>query len=536
MLDAFKGKKEPWPHSHYDLIEYYYEKYERDISTGEFQPFLYPWGTIGAAVVIAYLLIPHQNRPWLKNGRYLAFAWITAFAIYTILYTRAKGMAPSFGTGLISAWSVAWCLAILVCNDAQTDFQRIERLEGFFGSSNTTRVEEKGENIDTDKQQNGNTKASAGPRHRYGSFAWQPYPLTPVIERIDWVLDVFCNFRGTGWNWRPSALPPPPKSIQEALHANASSSPVPPPKTSVRIHSSQLHAYPSRRALLRANLRTFIIGYISLDALKTLLMHDPYFWGLISRPPPSYLPYSSNPILTHTIRLLLSMLAIKSALQTIFSLGPLFFGFTLGPDFLGARAEHWMYPESWGSYTVVLDEGLAGWWGAWWHQTFRFAFQEPGRKIVEHMGWDRKSTKARATQLGLAFAMSGGVHASGSWTCWGETRPVRGPMAFFLLQAVGVFVEGAASEIVGKRDGMPRWARRACTFVYVHVWFYFTAHLLCDDFARGGIWLFEPIPVSVLRGLGFGADPRDGLWCWTNVTKVVRWHRGDSWWTTGIGF
>lgn len=540
MLDTFKNKKDPWPYSHYDLIEYYYEKYEREIDTGEFQPFLYPWGTLGAAVVIAYLLIPHHDRPWLKNGRYLAFAWITGFAIYTILYTRAKGMAPSFGIGLISAWSVAWVSAILVCNDAQTDFQRIERLEGFFGTSNTTRLEEKNDNISssngTEKQENGNTKANAGPRQRTGSFAWQPYPLTPFIERVDWVLDIFCNFRGAGWNWRSSTLPPPPKSIQEELRLNSSSSPVPPPKTSSRIHSSQFHAYPSRSALLRANLQNFTIGYLLLDLIKTLLMHDPYFWGILARPPPSYLPYAYSPFLTHIARMLLSMLAIKTALQTIFSLGPLFFSGLLGPRLLGARASYWMYPETWGLYTVVLDQGLAGWWGSWWHQTFRFAFQEPGRKIVEAAGWERKSVEAKMVQLGVAFAMSGMVHASGSWTCWGETRPVRGPMAFFMAQAVGVFLEGVGSKALGKRENVPRWAMRMWTFAYVHVWFYFTAHLLCDDFARGGIWLFEPIPISVFRGLGFGADARDGWWCWSGVTNVVRWHTGDSWWTTGIAF
>jgi hypothetical protein len=132
------------------------------------------------------------------------------------------------------------------------------------------------------------------------------------------------------------------------------------------------------------------------------------------------------------------------------------------------------------------------------------------------------------------------VHACGSWTCWGdETRPLRGPMCFFLLQGVAIFVEGAVGQVLrraGVAAKVPAWAMRVWTFCYVHVWFYFTAHLLCDDFARGGVWLFEPVPISLFRGLGFGADKRDGWWCWGGVEKVVRWHRGDSWWTTGIAF
>jgi hypothetical protein len=113
-------------------------------------------------------------------------------------------------------------------------------------------------------------------------------------------------------------------------------------------------------------------------------------------------------------RLILSMLMVKYALQTIFALGPLCFCGILSPSLLGARAEPWMYPETWAPYSVVLDKGLAGWWGSWWHQTFRFAFQEPSRKIIEVMGMDKRSAKAKALQLFIAFFLSGVVHGSGS--------------------------------------------------------------------------------------------------------------------------
>jgi hypothetical protein len=128
------------------------------------------------------------------------------------------------------------------------------------------------------------------------------------------------------------------------------------------------------------------------------------------------------------------------------------------------------------------------------------------------------------------------VHAAGSLTCAGPTRPVRGPLAFFLLQALGVFVEGAVAQALGTQRRGPAWAMRVWRFAYVHTWFYYTAHLLCDDFASGGIWLFEPVPVSLFRGLGFGADPRDGWWCWGGVLDVLRWHRGETWWGSGIAF
>ncbi|RAR01921.1 membrane bound O-acyl transferase family-like protein [Stemphylium lycopersici] len=221
--------------------------------------------------------------------------------------------------------------------------------------------------------------SSSGPRDRHGQFAWQPYPLSPFVERLDWILDIFCNFRGMGWNWRTSALPPPPKAIQIQLLGNSGSHT---PNHSFKTHSGQAHQYTSREILLRRNLFTLIKGYFIMDLFKTTMMHDPYFWGYTARPPPAYFPsiLTLSPVTTHAYRLLLSMLMVKYALQTIFSLGPLFFSGLLSTSLLGARAEPWMYPETWASYDVVLEKGLAGWWGNWWHQTFRFAFQEPSQQ------------------------------------------------------------------------------------------------------------------------------------------------------------
>ncbi|OAL51291.1 hypothetical protein IQ07DRAFT_418342 [Pyrenochaeta sp. DS3sAY3a] len=547
---------DPWPQSHHDLIEHYYLQYDAKIAAGEFQPFLYPWGTFGALLVIIYLLVPHQNRPWLKRYRYLAFGWIACFAVYTTLYTKARGMAPALGIGLISAWSVVWVGAILVCNDAQTDFMRIERLEGAFGapisrSKEKEKEEKKGtsngsvEVQDKTKQNQEEhpnislVNGHSGPLNRHGEFAWQPYPISPFIERLDWVLDVFCNFRGAGWSWRTSALPPPPKWVQEQLRRNSVGAV---PTHSNRQHAGQVARYDSHDELIRTNLRTLLTGYLALDALKTAMMHDPYFWGVFDRSPPDYLPLfvQASPALLHVFRLTLSMLGIKYALQSLFALAPLFFAGVLGPSRLGARAHPWMYPETWAAYSVVLDRGLAGWWSSWWHQTFRFAFEQPSRRLVEGLGLQRRGAAAKALQVGVAFGLSGVLHASGSYTCAGETNPMGGPMLFFALQAVGVFAEplllhGVRATGLEKSVRVPGWVKKGATFLYVHVWFYYTAHFLCDDFSRGGVWLFEPVPVSLFRGLGFGADGlRDGWWCWGG--QLVRWHRGDRWWRSGIAF
>lgn len=525
---------DPWPRSHHDLIEHYYQQYDAQIASGEFDPFVYPYGAYGALLVIVYLCIPHQNRTWLKKCRYLVWGLLLAFASYSIKYQRARGMAPALGLGLVHAWSVVYLAALLVFNNAQADFQRIERREGQFGSDQF-----KQEKVTAEKEtivRNGQSiqEPGAGPRDRHGEFAWQPYPLSPFSERLDWVCDLFCNFRGAGWNWRTSALPPPPKWLQEQLHRNSGDV----PKHSYRVHAGQVVTYPDRRSLLVSNVKTFVKGYLVLDALKTIMMHDPYFWGLISRSPPPYFPFTllTQPWMVHTYRLFLSMIAVKYALQTIFSLAPLVFAGVFG-SYIGARAEPWIYPETWGSFSIVLDKGLAGWWSSWWHQTFRFAFEQPSLRIVERLGLDRRSVPAKGIQLLTAFGLSGVLHACGTYTAAGATHPLSNSFAFFMLQALGVLLEvivSSAMRKTGIQRYVPRWAMRAWTFIYVHVWFYHTAHLLCNDFALGGVWLFEPIPVSPLRGLGVGAAKQDGWWCWSGT--VARWHTGKHWWQSGLAF
>jgi hypothetical protein len=532
-----------WPHTHHDVTRHHHEQYAKDIQAGKYQPALYPWDTLGALIVVIYMLIPHRNRPWLRKGRFMVFAVNLAYTAYLVKNVRAKGVANTLGIGLIAAWSTIYILAVIVCNDPQRDFMRIERTESVFRSDKAppNGTQNGIANTPTDKSRNQNgapkdlaeVKESLGPSQRHGEFAWQPYPTTPFVERLDWVLDLFANFRGAGWTWRTISTPPPPKPVQEQLLRNSAVQ----PKHTFRTHPSQTHVYSTRHAMLVGNIKTLITGYFVLDIIKTIASHDPYFWGYVDRAPAPYLPsfLLASPVLIHALRLIICQFAIKWALESLFALGPLFFSGLLGPNILGARAEPWIYNATWGPYTLVLDKGLAGWWSGWWHQTFRFAFEQPSRKAIEAMGWNPKAPAARGLQLVVAFGLSGVLHASGSVTCHGDTFPLRGPMLFFLLQAAACFVEGVFRQSLrGSKaaKSVPQWAKRTLTFVYVHVWFYYTAHLLCDDFARGGVWLFEPVPISLFRGLGFGAEG-DG---WLAIEAMPSWHRGATWYKTGFTF
>ena len=105
---------------------------------------------------------------------------------------------------------------------------------------------------------------------------------------------------------------------------------------------------------------------------------------------------------------------------------------------------------------------------------------------------------------------------------------------FFLWQPIGIMMETAWRSML-KQTGLyhkiPPWLAKTANFVYVHGWFWLTGPLLTDDFAKGGLWLFEPIMLSPLRGLGFGVEG-DGFYCWGG--RQVKWHSDEKWWLSGI--
>ncbi|KAK5145492.1 hypothetical protein LTR04_001284 [Oleoguttula sp. CCFEE 6159] len=542
------------PPTHHDLIQRYQAQYDADLAAGNIEPFVYPWGTMGPAVVLVYLLIDHRKSRFAKYTRFLAFAINLYFAAWNIRHTRSRIMAPGLGIGILSAWGVLWIANLLIVNDAQVDFKRIARTE--MGdekadprshSKSASRVNVTALVDDSSIAQNGTVRnrhgapsgsssqpdgveAKARTGKRAGTFYWQTYPVSSFIDRLDWVADAFSNFRGMGWNWRISGPPLAPRWVREQLHEHVGAG------TDTYIGRDGTRRYETKEALIRKYTWEMIRGYCILDILKTVMVHDSYFWGLMERMPPSFLPnfIASSHVWLKTYRLVVSLVMIKTALQTIFALGPLFFAGVLGPEWIGAKAEPWLYPDTFGAFDNVWKGGLVGWWGGWWHQTFRVAFENTAKRIVTALGLSPKSVSAKTLQLFLAFTLSGTIHACGSYTQSGQTTPLRGPFAFFVLQAIGItaqtFVSGQLKKS-GVTQKVPKVFWKVVNFAFVHVWFYYTSPLLVDDFAKGGIWLFEPIPISPLRGLGFGVKG-DGWWCWGG--RWAFWHTGKHWWQSGL--
>lgn len=546
----------PTPADHREVLAKFESEHAAAIKSGVYLPYVYPYNSFGPYLLILYLLLPPSKSRILHYARYPIFATIIYLSLTTIFQCRSSNISVGFGIGLLDGWAILWSATLVLFHDARTEFCRIER-QGKHAATEKKALVNGGStgyatgSTASDRQEpcaRRSSKAaspgepqhspsatgvdqSKGPKNIFanktGPFAWQSLPAH-FVSRIDWVLDLVSNFRGIGWNYHISGLPSLPPFVQRDLNQS--------PNPSNSTSKIGIHRYDTVRSLLRAKIFSFIIAYLSLDVMKQIMMQDPYFWSLTNAPLPNYLPafITSSSAMTRIYRLLLSLAMIHTTLSAIFLLAPLFFVGVLGPRVIGARGEPWMYPDSNGSYSTVFSKGLAGWWGGWWHQLFRFAFEAPTVWLCGKLGWDKGTQKGKVLGLFIAFACSACLHASGSLTIWGETRPLREPATFFLLQPFGIVAQMMLAgwlKRIGVRDRLPRWVRGLANFAWTHVWFYYTAPLLCDDFAGGGVWLFEPIPISILRGLGFGLEGQ-GWWCWS--WPWFTWYSADKWWRSGL--
>jgi hypothetical protein len=274
--------------------------------------------------------------------------------------------------------------------------------------------------------------------------------------------------------------------------------------------------------------------YFILDFCAVFMTEDPYFiLGPNDLPLPSHLA-SLHPILLSLRRTALSFVALLCALQMVWNFGALCLAF-LCPPILGLRAHPWHLPTMYGSFTEVLDRGLAGFWGAWWHQTFRFGFAAPSRWLLRNGYIEKGTPLASFASAFVAFALSGFLHASGSYSTVPDHSKWWNPPLFFLFSAAGsVLQQYLARALRPWIVRMPRPVRRAGNLLFVAVWLHMTSWALFDDFGRCGLWLFEPVPVSLFRYLGIGNPHDRRIWRYDR-DFFPQWYKGKHWWDSGLG-
>ena len=285
--------------------------------------------------------------------------------------------------------------------------------------------------------------------------------------------------------------------------------------------------------------------YMLIDFLAITMAMDPYF---VVGPDktydaPPHLAWLPS-ILILWVRQLMSLAAFYAAISGMMTLHAVL-QYYLVPYIFPVRDQLWHYPSINGSFYTVLDRGLAGWWGQWWHQTFRAQFLAPATYLLRQ-GYTRKGEALSAiVALIISFGQSGMLHGFGSITSIPETRPWRAPL-FFGLQPVGLILEFALTTALPKdvfgpgtelQERAPTFlgrglTRQLCNFAFALLWVQWTSIFFCDDIASTGLWLCDPLPFSPLRMLGFGR-PDDRWWRWERQ-HFPNWYTGAHWWESGL--
>jgi hypothetical protein len=532
------------PPPHNQVAATYRALFELRLKDGTIRPLVLPYHLYGMLAMVVYLCIPHKNNKPAYAARWPVLAGIIAFQIKT-LEAASESTATSFAVGLVSVFGIIWAITWLVLCSPQWDMKRVmrrrvksegglhNRSNGFVqgsgvkGGVRQRKIEHTIDSATTEPVTNGSAvglrTVEVGMEKEAWEYYWQPYP-DKLSERIPWVMDLLINFRYPGWNCQIPPLPSPPPAIQRSLGDDVSES----SKTGRSV--TGLLRFDTRRALFRHQVPKFIMGYILLDILKVVMMKDPYFiFGPTSYALPPHVANLSPTVLLLT-RQAITGLAIVTSLEMVFLFPTI--GILLFPTgTFGLQGEPYYYSTMWGSLSNILNKGLNGLWGSWWHQIFRFAFSAPTNYLIKNGYVKAKSPAARICAMVFAFGISGVLHMGGSYTQFPKTK-IWHPVVFFSLQALGIVIQSTfCATFHSQIKSLPKWLRRTGNGVYTLLWFHKTAPWLADDFARGGVWLYEPIPISLLRGIGFGGDG-DGWWCWSFLG--VGWYTGRHWWESGI--
>ncbi|KAL3417984.1 hypothetical protein PVAG01_10994 [Phlyctema vagabunda] len=524
-----------------DILDKYRREFALRTAAGTIRPLVVPYHFYGFGLLVLYLSFSHTQRPWLYALRWPVLATVIAFQAKTLLQTSSTDMGSGFGAGIVAVYIMMSAATWLVWYRPQFESRRIVRREPAQkatqdGLESVTKGAESDKHAISDSTIR-KRKISSRPEkegmkdpgeEKEIEYYWQSYPDN-FKARLDWVVDLLSNQRGERWNWAIPTLPPRPPSVRRSLGESVQGT-----DDEVRVSSAGHYTFSSRKEVFRACIPKVTLGYVLLDFLKTAMMHDPYFIiGPNSYPLPSHLA-SLHPVLVRMSRQLLTFVAITVALECGFLLQAILALLSEeGSRKHGIRSEAWMYPTQWGSFSIILTKGLNGLWGGWWHQTFRFLFAAPTNYLISKKIIEPRSITAKLVGLFVAFAISGMLHAGGSLTQFPDTYPMQ-PFVFFMLQAVGIIVQTTlCTSFKTPISSLPPSIKKLGNLIFTFGWLSLTADWLIDDFARGGLWLFEPLPFSFLRGMGLYPDRNGGWWCWQHMG--MSWYSSPHhWWESGI--
>ncbi|RKF82379.1 hypothetical protein GcM1_172010 [Golovinomyces cichoracearum] len=520
-----------------EVYEVYRQIFEQRVSEGTIHNIVFPYSFFGIFALFTYMCIPHKKNSILYAARWPLTFSITWFEWRSIWKTSGAGLGLGYPAGLLSALVIMMSWTWLVFKRPQWDAKRIQKIQvkRTIDIKNTgqlttklpaeekIREQKSTEDPPIQVSQIDSNKISVKDKNVI-KYYWQSYPEN-LVDRISWVSDLLFNYRGPGWNWAISSLPSPPLEVLSKLEGSA------PGKEFSDASLNENKYFTSRRGLLFSRLSSYFLNLIILDVLEKFMAKDPYFlFGPTSYALPPHLK-ALPPCILKLYRLLITAAAIVAGINNAFAQGVIIFSFLLGPHVIGIRAEPWYYPSEWGSFSDILQKGLGGLWGSFWHQSFRLYFTAPTRYLLEKGFIKPGSFTAQVMSVFFAFGLSGFLHGAGSVSTLGNTKPSH-IVIFFALQGLGILFQRIfCTKIFPYVRLFPKSIRYAGNLVFTLIWLYMTGSLAADDFAGGGLWIVKLAPYSVLKVLGF-EDSSAGLYSLDDIR--LKWNTGAHWWESGI--
>ncbi|GAB7342992.1 hypothetical protein MBLNU457_g1089t2 [Dothideomycetes sp. NU457] len=275
------------------------------------------------------------------------------------------------GVDVISTDVLLWSLFLWIIKDPRREFRMlVKRKPGSRHVAGTTSSSEKKKSLPADSL----------PKQDHLDYDVVPWPQD-IMQRIPWVTSLLISMRLVDWK------------INEPSHDKRQ-----PTHTTGRGHFEFI-----RDALLRQ-----IIGYLALDLTSSFIRSDAYFHDFsisILSPLPPYqhgpallvsLYNISPPLLLRTIVIATQAYCMISS-QYHLPMIPLVF-----LHYLNLWPDDWsphLWPTYFGPVTSILDHGLAGFWGTYWHQVVRWLVSGSAPAIADMLGYKRPPPSAQSNHL-----------------------------------------------------------------------------------------------------------------------------------------